>query len=60
MNRIVEILCRRDGITVEEATRLVNETKEMIADIGFNYDEAEQIMQANLGLEMDYICDLLF
>jgi len=60
MNRIVEILCRRDGITVEEATRLVNEAKEMIADIGFDYDEAEQIMQDNLGLEMDYICDLLF
>lgn len=58
-NRVVEILCRRDGITKEEAEQKINEVREMIYDCGCDYDEAEDIMSNELGLEMDYIEDLI-
>ena len=32
----------------------------MIEDAGGDYDEAEQIMIDELGLEMDYIMDILW
>lgn len=57
MNKIIQILMERDGMTEEEATVLVEETREEI----FNSDpwEAEDIMADMLGLEMDYIMDLI-
>lgn len=57
MNKIIQILMDRDGMTKEEATILVEETREEI----FNSDpwEAEDIMADMLGLEMDYIMDLI-
>lgn len=61
MNKVVEILMRRNGMTEEEAreevaycTELMNEA---IADGDFF--EAEEIMLYNLGLEPDYIIDML-
>ena len=56
--RIAAILCRRDGITFQEAEELINQTIQEIEDANGDYDVAEDIMMTNLGLEMDYITDL--
>lgn len=59
--RIIDILCRRDNMTVEEATILIEETVEELEeaiDTG-DYELAEDIVAGNLGLEPDYIIDLL-
>ena len=59
-NKIVEILCRRDGITTEEAEELVQEAREEMEACEYNPSECEDIMMNNLGLELDYIFDLLY
>ena len=59
MNKVVEILCRRDGISVEEAERMVEGVREQIAEVNFMPEEVEGIIASNLGLEMDYIFDIL-
>ena len=59
MNRIVEILCRRDGISVKEAAARVRDVQEQLASVNYDYDEAEYIMSSELGLEMDFIYDLI-
>ena len=62
MNNAVKILMERDDISVKEARALVEETREEINDVlssGGSYDEIEEIIADNLGLEMDYIFDLI-
>ena len=61
MNRIVKILMRREDLTREEAEDWVNETREMMEDAIANgdYEEAEDILASELGLEPDYIPDIL-
>lgn len=58
MNKVVEILMRRDGMTKSEAKSLVEETREALLS-GDPY-EAEDIIADYLGLEPDYIMDILF
>lgn len=57
MNTIVKILMERDGMTSQEATNLVRKTKEELMNSSCN-DGADIIMD-NLGLEPDYIMDIL-
>lgn len=61
MNRIVKILMERDGMTKREATDLFKKVKEMVVDAAEsgNYSEAEDIILSELGLEIDYIFDIL-
>ena len=61
MNKIVDILMKRDGLTRDEAEQRVEETREMMNDaVGSgDYEEVEDIMCSELGLEMDYIFDIL-
>lgn len=59
VNRIVEILCRRDGMTIDEATERLEEVRELAEDAIHNYDSMESLLADELGLEMDYIMDLL-
>lgn len=60
-NKVVEILMDRDGMTESEAMKLIQDTREdmeiCIAD--GDYEGAEDVMYMNLGLEMDYIFDVL-
>lgn len=60
---IVEILMRRDGDTRQEAEERVSECKrrlyEEAVDVG-DYDAAEDIVAEELGLEPDYLMELLF
>lgn len=57
MNKIVEILMKRDGMSLSDAKDLVNETRELI--LSSDVMEADDIMADQLGLEPDYIMDLL-
>lgn len=62
MSEIKHILMKRDGITSEEADDIIDQTRAEIyeAIAAGCYDEAEDIMACNLGLEMDYIDELIF
>ena len=59
-NKIRDILCRRDGMTPEEAQALIDQTIDEINDALNDYEAVADIMMNNLGLEMDYILDLLY
>ena len=56
---IVAIICQRDNCTISEAERLVEQTIEELDACGYDPEESEDIMMHNLGLEMDYIFELL-
>lgn len=62
MNEIVKILMRRDGISQLEAENLVKECKEEVWDAAArgNYQECEDIIALYLGLELDYLDELLW
>lgn len=61
MKKIALMLMERDGLSWEEAKRLVIETRLMImrAVQSGDYDEAENILQDELGLEPDYIMEFI-
>ena len=57
MNKVVQILMERDGMTRSEAESRVSDCRE---EILFYPDEADEIMMDMLGLEMDYLFDLIW
>ncbi len=61
MKKISLMLMKRDGLSWEEAKSLVIETRLMImrAVQAGDYDEAENILLDELGLEPDYILDFI-
>ena len=61
-DRIIAILMERDELTEEEAREQVEDAVDAINDIlenGGSYEEAEDVLLEDLGLEMGYIFDLL-
>lgn len=58
INRVVKILMERDGITKEEAIELMKDTQAELLDCT-NVLEADDIIMSNLGLEPDYLYDIL-
>ena len=63
MNRVVEILMKRDGLSQAEATQLVADTREELlvcATDGATGMDADEIIMNNLGLESDYLFDILY
>ena len=62
MEEIIRILMWRDGMTREAAVELCFDTREEIfqaIQAGEGYDEVEDILMYNLGLEPDYIINFL-
>ena len=57
--RIVKILMERDGIDEDEAKERVEEVREMMADCEYDPTECEFVVAEELGLELDYIFDLI-
>lgn len=57
MKKVVEILMERDGMNREEAKDLVKETRDML--LSSDPWDADEIMADMLGLEPDYIMDLI-
>lgn len=62
MNEIVEILMQRDHISQLEAENLVEECREELWDAAArgNYQECEDIIALYLGLELDYLDEMLW
>ena len=56
-NEVIRILMKRDDLTEEEARERVEEVREMLSEA--DPWEAEDILADELGLEMDYIFDIL-
>jgi hypothetical protein len=56
-NEVVRILMERDGMTREEAIERIDEVREMIFD---DPGVAEDILADELGLELDYIHDIIW
>ena len=55
-----EVLERRDGISEGEAEYLyAHETVHDMIDNGCSYDDIEDFLLSEIGLEMDYLFDLL-
>ena len=59
MKRVVGILMRRDGISREEATEQVHECREAMMEAIENGDDPEEIFMDFIGLEPDYIQEVL-
>ena len=57
-NEVIRILMERDGMTKEEAQETLEDVREMLSEA--DPWEAEDIIADELGLEMDYIFDILF
>lgn len=56
MDKIIKILMKRDGMDYESARSLCNETRD---EIICNPAQADEIIEDYLGLEPDYLEDLL-
>lgn len=63
MNRVVEILMKRDNISKSEAEAAVEQTRKEIKEYCAQglYDVAEEAIYENLGLELesDYVFDIM-
>ena len=60
MNKVVEILMRRDGCSKREATERVEQTRDELLQLGTgSFEDGQDIIEYNLGLEPDYLFDIL-
>ncbi len=63
MNKVIEILMKRDGITYDEAMQLVKDAvmqcKSLIMK-GYSLDDVWEEWTSETGLEPDYLDDLLY
>lgn len=61
MDNITEVLMRRDGLSEEDAKREVEDFKADIEDsiMSGNLEDIEDALMYDLGLEPDYLLDLL-
>ena len=61
MNKIIKILMERDGITEAEARKMYDDCYAELMDSieGTNALAPDEVLMSELGLEMDYIFDLL-
>lgn len=57
--RIAEIICRRDGCTFEEAEYSIHSCIQQMEECNYDPVTSEEIMYDHLGLELDYLMDLL-
>lgn len=63
MTSFEEVLISRDGLTKSEARREKEEVRNTILEMledGDGYDDIEDFLMYDYGLEMDYVEDLLF
>ena len=62
MSNVEEVLMKRDKLTKDEAHRQKNYARELIMEAIENgdFDDVEDIMYSELGLEMDYIDEMIF
>ena len=61
MKETVKVLMKRDGMTRKEAEEMVNNARYEINNMleEAEYDEIEDMLACDFGLEMDYIFDFI-
>jgi hypothetical protein len=59
-SNVIGLICRRDGCSAKEAEKLIGQAVSEMEDCGYDPCECEDIMMNILGLEMDYIFDILY
>ena len=62
MEDIVKILMERDGLSHQEAQQMVEECRQRLQDEAIptgDIELAEEILAEELGLELDYMMDLI-
>lgn len=59
MNKVVKILMQRDDMTREAAEELVASVREALYQCDGSFEAATDIIADELGLEPDYIMDIL-
>lgn len=62
MNRIVRILMERDGLSQQEGRQMFDECRQRLMDEAVpsgDCELAEEILVEDLGLELDYLMDIL-
>ena len=62
MDSITEVLMRRDGLSEEDAKREVDDFRADIEDsiMSGDLEDIEDALMNDLGLEPDYLMDILF
>ena len=60
MNKVVNILMKRDGMTKEDAENYLSNVRKQIEECNYDPEESEDIIYDELGLEIDYLDDILF
>lgn len=59
MNRVVELLMKRDQVTEQEAMERLIAAKELISACDYEEEETEWILRTELGLEMEDLDDVV-
>ena len=61
MEKIIEILMRRDDMNRKEAAEVVKEARKALMEAAADGDmeAAEEVLYDQLGLELDYLFDLI-
>lgn len=59
MNRMVELLMKRDQVTEEEAQERLTAAKELISACDYEEEETEWILRTELGLELEDLDDVV-
>lgn len=59
LNPVVKILMKRDGMSKQEAQELVASVRETVEQCSGSFEAASDVLADELGLEMDYIFDVL-
>lgn len=59
MNKVTKILMERDNLTREEAEELIANVREHMCICNYDPTECEDILADELGLELDYLFEIL-
>ena len=59
MEKVIKILMERDGLKRHEAIEFIHEAQDAMESCGYDSYQCEEIMRDYLGLEMDYLFDLI-
>ncbi len=59
IKRVAAIIAKRDGTSLEDAIERVKECREAMLEALGHEDDPEEVLADELGLEPDYIFDLI-
>lgn len=57
--RVINILMLRDKLSRSEAENLIEDVRTQMAECNYDPTECEDIFMSELGLEMDYLFDII-